>query len=141
MGDRLLKSRSGVINDQQFQYDLTVTGNGTGGTFPTTRAVGRVYSVKDESNNTVWRMAFNINGTFSTPTFAPSFFITGVEFKAAANQAIAFFQGAAISATNYPIVSYTASGTNRVDGFHSVVATNYMFSGDVELNAKPSFVA
>jgi len=142
MGDRLLKSRSGnVVNEDGIkfhsqQYALTV--NGTN--WITDRARGNVYSLSDGAGGLVWRMTFNISGTFSIATAAAVIAIDDVVVKniPGSYQSVATWAsgGCAVQSTCYATI-----GGNSFNGTSTSAKTIWGFSGDIELNAKPSFVA
>ena len=120
------------------QYNLT-----TGGTNWNTpvRAVGYVYSVSDGAGGTIWRMSFNIVGSFSIATPTPEVTIDGVSFKNYATTT----QSITASCDGGGAVACSAFVGNTIksifgDSFGSA-KTLWFFSGDVELDLKPTFVA
>lgn len=84
-------------------------------------------------------MKFNIHGSVSAATRSSyAISLTGVTFKNIAN----FFQSVSGNArnatTNY--VSECTPNSGTITAYHaSVSSTEYMFSGDVELESKPTW--
>jgi len=119
------------------ELDLTVTSQDGGNAFTKVAAKGMAYA----DSTGIWRLRFNIVGDFAnTVSTSPSIAITGVIFKNLAN----FYQ--AITVMVGTTAPYTASGsvtpnTAYVGGFSTATATNWRFSGDVELNAEPAWAA
>jgi hypothetical protein len=121
----------GLVAPRRGQQSLTVTGTG----WSTTRAVGIYYQDQDGNH----RLKFNIVGTVSasTRTFY-TISITGVTFKNVAN----FFQPCSAMTTTAVGLSgcYTAPNTANVTAEHASGSTGtYGFSGDVELESRPSW--
>jgi hypothetical protein len=114
--------------------DFTVAYVSGGGTWTTTRAVAYPYKTKDG----VWRMTFNIVGAASSATrtvFVVSIF--GVTFKNTAG----FFQDVS-GQTSGSIAnnSYANPGAATIRMDHaSATTTAYIWSGDVELDSKPTW--
>lgn len=116
------------------QYTLTVTGTN----WTTVRAVGVPYRTLDG----VWRLRFNITGTTSSSS-RTSYLVTisGVAFKSGAGnyQAISAFSP---SGSGFALGQmFTGLGNGELTIVHASGTTGaYSFSGDVELDAKPTFV-
>lgn len=118
------------------QYDLTVTGTD----WTTIRAVGMPYKVYDESENEKWRLRFNIVGSVTSAT-RTGFNITlaNVIFKNTSS----YYQAVASSfnASGNQIFAAANPGLSTINCYHnSTATTRYDWSGDVELNSKPTFV-
>ncbi len=113
-----------------WQYDLTVTGTN----WTTTRAVGVVYKCASGQ----YRLRFNIRGTVSSASRTTyQIILDGVTFKNITNfiQPIIAYPDALVS-----LQSYCNYGNGNITINHSsATTTNYMFSGDVELESKPSW--
>jgi len=133
------------------QYNLTVTGVGGGWTTATGGAVGVVYSVSDGVGGTIWRMAFNIVGAWAAKP-SSNFFslsVANVTFKditgGDSDQAVTITDRLLGSRAAEEFIN--AFATKNSSAIASVFAVSmdynniYQLSGDVELNAKPSFVA
>ncbi len=112
-----------------WQYDLTVTGSG----WTTNRAVGVVY----KCGGGQYRMGFNIKGTVTSATRTSyTIAISNVIFNIAAGlQSVSCID-------NNPVAQVVGAygGTGNITTFHaSSTVIYYCFSGDVELESKPSF--
>lgn len=121
------------------QYDdsvVTITSDSGLTGFSVQRAVFVPYQVQDGS----WRLKFNIRCPFTTTSVTTeTFSISGVAFKSSYDQAVTgFFTGSTSSLFSN---SVTQAGTDNIivsrgsASNHSAV----LISGDVELNAKPSW--
>lgn len=111
------------------QYTLTVTGTN----WTTARAIGVPYRTLDGA----WRLRFNINGTLSVNSANLSLTVTGVTFKSGTGngQAVSVFtQG------GNPAIARAQAGNAIIQMISSVSEGGYSASGDVELDAKPTFV-
>ena len=110
-----------------YQYNLTVTGTN----WTTTRAVGVVY----KTGGGVYRMRFDIKGSVSSgsrTTYTAS--IDGVTFFA--DSAIMAYTQTAIAYNR----AFAGSSSGNITMEHASATTvGYTFSGDVELESKPSF--
>lgn len=120
------------------QYDCTVTSSLTN--WATTRAVCIPYRVMDSSGNwNIWRMKFNIRGTCDSATrTSGTVSVTGVTFKntSSFDQAIYGYCGAGQDINQ----GYVSANTSSITIQHASGATTYyVFSGDVELDSKPSW--
>ncbi len=117
--------------DQNPQYDITVTGTN----WITNKAVGVPYMTSDGK----WRLRFNIVGaTTSGSRTNYTVNLTGVVFKNVSGlyQAVSLNIGA-MPANAFAYV-YPNSGDVRAD--HATMSTtSYYFSGDVELESKPTW--
>jgi hypothetical protein len=115
------------------QYTLTVTGPSS---WTTIRAVGVPYQTLDGA----WRLRFNIVGS-SASTGTMTTTVAGIIFKNVAGyqQAITGYQNA--TTTNAVAGCYTNPNTGDITlQYRDAATTNHVFSGDVELESKPSFV-
>jgi len=121
------------------QYTLTVTASN----WTTIRAIGIPYTTLDGS----WHLRFNIAGTFAG---AGNNNITGVTiadvvFKNVANykQAVAVTFNGVQSVVMAGLNSYADLNTGTIGAIWNTSVSpngNWGFSGDVELESKPSFV-
>lgn len=112
------------------QTNLTVTASG----WTTTRAVGVAYS----DQNGVWRFNFNICGGFSMATRASGIVsVAGLTFKTGVTaQAITAITVGGVLGMR----SYVDGGTSNITCSHGSASTDaYFFSGDVEIDGKPSW--
>lgn len=113
------------------QYAITVTGLD----WVTARAVTVPYQMQDGT----WRLKFNISGTKTPNTDSLTLTLSGVLFSTVANhQAITGYCG------DEPLeISRTQSGSGDIllRAYNGVVGAgdNWSASGDVELDAKPSW--
>ena len=111
------------------QYDLTVTATN----WTTSRAVGIPYQVDD-----IWRMRFNITGTLSASATALSLTVAGVTFKEITGRA----QSISASGSGTARVANRAVANSNASTLSISFSANedvFYVSGDVELNAKPTF--
>ena len=115
------------------QYPLTVTASG----WTTLSAKGIVYQTSDGA----WRMRFNIQGSVGSST-RTSFTVTvaNVTFKSGtAEQAVSAYSDAS-TIGGYVTYASANAGNGVLQCFHASVATTaYKYSGDVELDSRPSF--
>jgi len=121
------------------QYTLTTTST-SGGTWTIARAQGYVYSLDDGAGGAIWRMTFNIAGSYSIATAAPVVNITVIIVKNTANsyQSVSTWASGGGAAQS---TCYVGVGGNALNGTSTAAKTIWGFNGDIELNAKPSFVA
>lgn len=119
------------------QYSLTIGGTNVTGA---PRAVGVPY--RNDIRETTWRLKFNIVVTVSSGSrTTQGFTITGVVFKATANFYQQIIGNTISSASAYHVNSTVNQAANSGGAVHaSATTTEYGWSGDVELDAKPSFV-
>jgi hypothetical protein len=116
------------------QVNLTVTGTN----WTTYRAVGQA----SVDQNGVWRFKFNISGAFTSGTRSQGLVhIAGVTFKAIAGtfarQCISADQTSAASIQG----AFADQNTDTIYVNHDSATTSvYSFSGDVELDSKPTWV-
>lgn len=112
--------------------DFTVTGSG----WTTTRAVAVPYQTSDGTR----RLSFNIRGAVSSSTRTSyTATMSGVVFKNVAtyNQAITAHTG---SSTTSNFQKFVILNTGDIQINHaSATTTSYFFSGDVELESKPTW--
>lgn len=113
------------------QTALTVTGTG----WSTVRAMATAYM----DNNGVWRMTFNIYGNASAATRTSySVTLSGTTFKAGYTngQAISGYTASGASINTV----FTGDGGSSLNIIHASISTSfYGFSGDVELDSKPTW--
>ncbi len=109
------------------QFGLTVTGLN----WTTIRTIGHVYQTFDA----VYRFRFNIVGTVSVGISTLTLTIDDIVFKniASYNQAITL---AATKGEN----GFTVPNTGDITGNTTSNQTQWMFSGDVELDGKPALL-
>jgi hypothetical protein len=116
-------------------YNPTITSNRAG--WSTTRSTAVVYQTTDGT----WRMKFNISGTYTstTTTTVTLTFQSTTVFKNVAN----FFQACSYlgnGTVNYAAQVYANPNTaNVIATFPSITESGCSISGDVELNAQPSW--
>lgn len=117
--------------------ETTITVSCAQAGFATTRAVATAYM----DNNSVWRMTFNLVGTFTSASVtAITVSITGTVFKTGFGQAVNGYIGGGGSAGFQSAA--TSSGTGNISVNYAATfttATSVGVSGDVELDAKPSW--
>ncbi|MCG8685254.1 MAG: hypothetical protein MI892_10290, partial [Desulfobacterales bacterium] len=106
--------------------DFTVTGTG----WTTTRAVAIPYQTVDGA----WRMKFNVGGTVSSAVTDLSLNLSGTVFKIGQEQAITGFTTLA-----YYMQSRVEAGTGIMHGRTGTARSTWSFSGDVELESKPTW--
>ena len=129
---QVTSSESGLAPPQTTQQDLTVTGTG----WTTTRAVGLAY--KDFDGN--WRLKFNICGTVSSSTRTTySVQISGITTKNVSSYFQAITGDALSSSATHSSSSMSANGNTCSVTHASATTTTYAFSGDVELDSKPTW--
>jgi len=109
------------------QYDLTVTGTN----WTTVRAVGIPYSTTDGK----WRLKFNIRGSVNVATATPLVTIAGITAPSS-EQAISAI---IVDAGYYVTQARLISATGDLAANAQTTATNWAFSGDVELASKPTW--
>ena len=114
------------------QYDLTISA----ANFTPSRAVAIAYA--DSAG--IWRLSFNLQGSVTGTPTAITIAVTGVVFKSGFYQACAI--GVSDSGTYRAWDAFTSSNTgnilcNTVSGGVDFV----LVSGDVELNAEPTWAA
>ena len=140
MGDRLLKSRSGnVVNEDGIkfhsqQYNLTVTG------WSTVKTVGHVYSVSDGAGGEIWRISLNLGGTIAT-TNAFTLTIDDITFEAFTPNGVQALAAYSTLLAINDACARTRSGSGEIDVKGTSNTTEWAISGDVQLTGKPSFVA
>lgn len=112
------------------QYLLTLSATN----LSTYRAPAVPYQTLDGA----WRMRFNIYASVSVATSNVSITITGVTFKSGMQQACS-----AVGNNGGSVGWYAAAngGASTITWASNATGTEIIISGDVELNAKPSFVA
>jgi hypothetical protein len=110
---------------------LTVTSAQAG--WSTTRAVGIFYA----DSNGVWRMRFNITGSFTSDTVTTvNLTLTGITFRNEPNQAVSAYWGSNVSVV--PRAS-AVGGNNYISAeSSSTTAAGIGVSGDVELASEPT---
>jgi len=99
----------------------------------TTRGVFVPYQV-----NGAWRLRFNIRGTVSTPATVVSIMISGITSKNVSN----YYQTIACqSGTTSPFIAAgnIDPNTNQINIFATSSTQDFRCSGDIELNAKPTW--
>jgi len=112
------------------QYNLTVTGTN----WTTVRAVGVPYEVSGPAGG--WRLKFNIYGTVTSQT-GNTIFITGVTFNTTINQTCA------VRASSVAYHAKASIGVSSGTGIYldsSSATINWILSGDVELDSKPTWL-
>jgi hypothetical protein len=136
-GDTVLSNKQSIDNyvgdnlSALTQYDLTVSGTNS---FSLTKGVGVPYRTRDGS----WRMKFNLRGTTASATSTTLTF-TGLTF------ANGFTSGQACCAAgnNGGSIGWYAVANNNAATMlvaANAAATEWVVSGDVQLNGKPTFV-
>jgi hypothetical protein len=114
---------------KEWQYDLTVTGT----SWTTLRAKGIPYQTADGA----WRLKFNVVGSVTSASRANyTAAISGVVFK----NITSFYQSISASPTSNLTMqqAYATFNTGNLVCEHaSGTTTQYTYSGDVELEAKP----
>lgn len=115
-----------VANSSEGSGDFNITDTN----WVTTRGVAIPYQTTDGA----WRMKFNIEGTFSS-TSSPSADISGVTFKTGVRQAYSASGGTVVD-WGY---GFILGGTNTISSNMGVAQTSGFFSGDVELDSKPTW--
>ena len=134
-----LADKAGGTNDIAYfggnKATLTASDNVTVAISSVTRAVLIPYQTQGGN----WRLKFNINFVLpSSIRTTASVFINGVT-AAAYNQAAAS-AAIASAATNVWSLCYASTNPVRIQSLHaSVTTTEYIYSGDLELNAKPTW--
>jgi len=148
MGDRLLKSRSGnVVNEDGIKfhsqmYTLTVI-SATANAWTTRNSEAHVYSVSDGAGGVVWRMSFNITGLFASPTSTASLDIDDITFASlgsAGGQTITSYQNQNTT-TTYTSLAEASRGGNNIISYVNANHQVFGFTADVTLASKPTFVA
>lgn len=132
---RITAAANGSAAAEDTQYDLTVTdGAGTSG-WSTVRAVGVPYQVAGGG----WRIKFNIVGNVSSNA-NPEISITGIVAKNTGNyyQAVAAYDWSTGAITTR--LCRVEPNTGNILALLSGASTGMIYSGDIELNAKPAFV-
>lgn len=111
------------------QISLSVSGNNS---WSTVRAIGTIY----KTNNGIWRLRFNIVGNSSSVNYM-TIILSNIVFKniAGFEQAVAANQR---SNTKYAYGQYCTPNTSNITCHLNITNTSWTFSGDLELNAKPS---
>lgn len=112
----------------QKQYTLSASGTN----WTTGYAIGIPYRTLGGT----WRLRFNIKGTISIAANNLTLTLTGVTFKAVSQQAVTTRYGAGAAGGK----CQTGAGVGTFTGEYSANQTNLSYSGDVELESKPSFV-
>lgn len=113
-------------------YNGSISPTVTGTNWSTVRAVFVPYQMADSA----WRVKFNVQGNFSVATAASSLSVTGLTVKSTVNQAIAVFHSDGVDTW----VKGQASGSaNTLSVYAGATKTAYCFSGDIELNSKPTW--
>ena len=120
-----------TIGATSVQTTLTVTGTN----WTTTRAVGIAYA----DINGVWRLKFNIIGAISSVSQSSQIIsIANTVFKNVSG-AIQIVTAGGVPAVSM-LLAYAAPNTGNIEMYHvGDTMTAYVISGDVELNAKPSW--
>lgn len=134
---------SGITRNGQKQYlskelynnalSPTITATATG--WSTIRGVFIPYQMVDG----IWRLKFNFSGTATNPVTAnTTFTINGVIFSTITfGQAISGFPALGTAAVDFVACN---SNSSTIDIFHAnATVPGYIISGDVELNAKPTW--
>ena len=119
------------ITSVQKRYTLTVTGTD----WTTIKATGVPY--RDIEGT--WRLIFNISGTVtSSSRTSYTATISGITFDASHAQDIS---GHPSTSTGAVHLARANQNTNTVGVYHpTITTTGYLYSGDVELASKPTFV-
>lgn len=113
-------------------YNGSISPTVTGTNWSTVRAVFVPYQMADST----WRAKFNIQGNFSVATAASSLSVTGLTVKSSVNQAMAVFHSDGVDTW----VKGQANGSaNTLSVYAGATKTAYCFSGDIELNSKPTW--
>lgn len=126
-----------LINSKQVTLDVT------GSNWSTVRSVGVAYQTTDGT----WRLSFNIEGSFSAGTGnVISVSVAGVTFSSA------YTNGQSIAINDWEITNrgsdqfwngLVSPGSSNIQGRASQgisYANAWLFTGDVELDSKPSFI-
>lgn len=124
------KNVTGMLPDRQ--YDLTVTSGQSG--FAVVRAIGVPYKTKDG----VWRLRFNISTTFTLASVSGgTISISGVVFKTTSNgQEVGGTAGGSLAVS----ACLAGPGSGNITITHATGNANaWVFSGDVELDSKPTW--
>lgn len=133
-----MKSRTAYLATQQLtnlkQYTLTVTGTN----WTTTRAVGIPYKTATGE----WRLKFNIVGAVSSGT--DNFLnltVANITFKSGYDQAVSIFTSTrqGNSVINEAVTLSNSSTIQILRSSSASLVLTWSLSGDVELNAMPSF--
>lgn len=112
----------------QTQYNLTVTGTN----WTTVRAIGVPYV----TSNGIWRLRFNIQGSFFPAFATPTLTLDGVVFSNS------FTSGQAVSAYGAQASYYKGIAYPNVGNLSFECGVNtagWTISGDVELQSKPTW--
>jgi hypothetical protein len=113
-------------------YNGGISPTVTGTNWSTVRAIFVPYQMADST----WRAKFNVQGNFSVATAGTSLSVTGLTVKSATNQAIAVFHSDGVDTW----VKGQANGSaNTLSVYAGATRTSYCFSGDIELNSKPTW--
>ncbi|MEN7982617.1 MAG: hypothetical protein ABFQ65_04170, partial [Nanoarchaeota archaeon] len=129
-GEQVMKQYYANSSDGPGSFNIT---NSSTGVWTTTRGVMIPY--KDKDGN--WRMRFNVGGTTSSSARTVyTITIEGINFSSSI-QSITTSGNDAVGTTS----GRTSSGTNTMSSFHasSSNTTSYRYSGDVELESKPTW--
>jgi hypothetical protein len=129
-------SSSGLIQPRKGSYQMTVTSGQSG--WVTQRATGIYYQDQDGAH----RLKFNIYGSFTSATVTgTSATITGVTFKNISNyfQAVSGLLAAGSSGGITGVYCTPNAGTLNLTCGSTTTATGLYFSGDVELESRPSW--
>lgn len=123
-----LRTAQAITAGKVSYYTLTVTSGS--GTWTTALALGMYYTTAAGNH----RLRFNIAGSFSAGVTSATITIGGVVFNATARQAVAARGGS----NNWAVASATANA-NSISYATGASDTDVSLSGDVSLNAKPSW--
>ena len=121
----------GSVNLQEKQYDISSYISSTNFTV----TLGSAIYYKDRSNPSKNRLRFNISGLYNPATNSGSIDFSGVTFKQTAN----FYQAVTGGGGNDYVQGYVGPDDNDL---HWAAGSNIgyiRFSGDVELNSKPTW--
>ena len=114
-------------------FDVTGYGDTTTANDGVVRAVLTPYKTDDGA----WRARLNISGTLDSGATSCTLTISGVTFKNGASwQPVSVFQGSPSSTG----IAYVTENTSTLVGASAASLTTWDFSGDVELDSKPSWV-
>ncbi len=125
---------SGLVNPRKGQFGLTATSTAAG--WATIRAQGIYYQDQDGNH----RLKFNVSGSFTSKTLTTdTLTLTGVVFKNVTNfeQPVTAFNNGSLPNTYAATVTNTANV--QYGAASSTTATRANFSGDVELESRPSW--
>ncbi len=122
------------IQEEKFYTNTAGDFDITSASWTTTYGLISVRQINDWTGLGIWKMNLNIGGTTAAPVASIDITISGMTFKAGINQGV--FQSRTSTVASL-LRSFTTGPSISMN--ITVATSEFLYSGDVEANKKPSF--